>query len=75
LAAYLPSAMNEQKGGSGANNTGVDVRPLRLISHDFGDIGEDPFDLTATLAWYTTFVAKELDSTFYIRLEHDNSLD
>lgn len=72
LAAYMPSAMNESKNG---NNTAVEVRPLQLIPHDFGEIGEDPFNLTATLAWYTTYVTKVLDATMYIRLEHDNSLD
>ena len=73
LAAYLPSAMNESRN---QNNTAVDVRPLRLITHDFGDFGDtDPFDQTATMAWYTTFVATELNAAFYVRLEHDNSLD
>jgi N4-gp56 family major capsid protein len=72
LAAYMPAAVKGMKQG---NNTFQKVRPLRLIQHDFGSSGSiDPFNQRASIAWYTTFVAKPLDANFYVRVEHATTL-
>lgn len=73
LAAHMPAAVKEQQDKTG--HTFETVRPLRLIDKPFGSSGSaDPFDRLASIAWYTTFIAKVLDATFYVRIEHDTAL-
>jgi N4-gp56 family major capsid protein len=73
LGAYMPQVIREQKEKS--NHTYETVRPLRLIDKPFGSTGTaDPFDRLASIAWFTTFVAKVLDANFYVRILHDINL-
>jgi N4-gp56 family major capsid protein len=72
LAAFMPAMMKETEQ---SNHTFDQVRPLRLIDKPFGSTGvADPFDRLASIAWYTTYVTKVLDATFYVRVEHDVAL-
>jgi N4-gp56 family major capsid protein len=73
LAAYMPQVIREQ--GDKNYHTMETVRPLRLIDKPFGSTGTmDPFDRLASIAWYTTFVAKVLNASFYGIIKHDTAL-
>ena len=72
LAAHMPQAV---KGMQQGNNTMTKVKPLRLIQKDFASGGStDPMEQRATIAWYTTFVAKRLREAFMVRIEHASTI-
>lgn len=68
LGGTMPSAVKSMQYG---NNTGVKVRPLRLIQKNFDSGGtSDPLEQRASIGWYSTFVAKRLREQFMVRIEH-----
>jgi len=72
LAAYMPDLISAEQDG---NNTYENVNPLRLIDKTFGSAGaDDPLEQRASMAWYTTFVAKRLQEAFMVRIEHGTTL-
>jgi len=72
LAGFMPGNVPTPSSQvQGDANTLKEVRPLRLISKDFGSAGaDDPLEQKASLAWYTTYVTKILRNPFMVRIEH-----
>jgi N4-gp56 family major capsid protein len=72
LAGMMPAVVQASPND---NNTFSKVQPIRLIDKPFGSGGTaDPMNQRATLAWFTTFGVKVLDSTFMVRIEHATAL-
>lgn len=77
IAAYLPTAagIDEPLSNESNNTFGGTIRPLKLIDKPFGSSGaDDPLEQRASIAWYTTYVAKILRQPFMLRIEHGTTL-
>ncbi len=68
MASSVPSSQSDP-------NTGKEVRPLQLLAYEPGKpSASDPLGRTGSLGWRTTFVAKVLDASWLIGIEHATTL-